>query len=438
MDNNHFYVPFKLAFLIAVLMLLCFTSCSDGKSIYTFSKSQQPVVDTIAVQEIKLYLETSASMRGYVNSNVSGTYPLKDIVPNMVTDLDNHFDLKTKLITISDRQHKFPYSKVSFFEQVRSGRIFTGKSSKLQNIFSIVISETNTGAVSILISDCIPDLGRINTKTEGSKITNHIYSIVSANKTLGVAVFKYKSDFNGTFYYNSNNNDGVAQSKRPFYKQTLNNRPFYVWVFGNHTAVKKVLATNTIKGYDMAHAYNMPFNTTEAGLLKNPKSGKISINPEKGTLLIKEIDAERPALFTIGLNGKSLSKVQQEQLLDTTNYKVIPSYIQESITFNLKQKEALLSEDIKDKSEIQNGDYTYFIQPALSDFDLQTQKFSINIFNKQSSWIKNTNLIDDIGIAADALEGKTFGFEFITDAFANAYPAKQPQITFTLTKQKQK
>lgn len=436
MHIHHSHIHHKWSFIVGVFFFLGFTSCND-KNIYVFSTSQSAIVDTLEVKNIKLYLETSASMRGYVNSNVAGIYPLKDVVPFMVTDLNNYFDLETQLITISDRQQKFPYSKNRFFEQLRSGNIFKGKSSKLHNIFSDVISETKAGEISILISDCIPDLGKINTKTEGNKITSHIYSTIAANKDFGAAVFQYKSDFNGTFYFNRKNNDGVSQSRRPFYNRTLNNRPFYVWVLGDQALLTKLLSTNIIKDYDAAHAYNVSFQNIASGLLKNPKSGKISINTDEQTLLIKEIDVKRPAIFTFGLNGSVLSKIQQEQLLDTTNYKVMPAYIQESIQFSVKEKEQLLLEKIKDKSEIQNSNYTYFIQPTLNDFDIATQAFSISIFNKEPEWIRFTNLEDDVAISIDALEHKTFGFNFITEAFAKAYPAKEPQIQFTLTKQKQ-
>ena len=435
MQINHSLSRHHRWLFIVMLFIFC-ASCNTDKNIYTFTTTQSEVVDTLEVKSIKLYLETSASMRGYVNSNVAGTYPLKDVVPFMVTDLDNHFDIETKLITISDRQKQFPYSKNNFFEQLRSGRIFTGKSSKLQSIFTDVISKTKTGEVSILISDCIPDLGTINTKTEGSKITSHIYSSISANKVFGAAVFQYKSDFNGTYYYNRNNNNSVTQSKRPYYKETLNNRPFYVWVFGDKTLVAKVLATNIIKKYKDSHAYNISLPTMDAGLLKKPKSGKIAVNTEKQTLLIKEIDAIRPAIFTIGIDGVTLSKVQQEQLLDSTRYTIIPDHIAESIELTVKDKATLLSEEIKNKSEIQNSKYTHFIQPTLNDFELETTQFSINIFNKEPQWISKTSLDDDVDVSIDALEHQTFGFKFITDAFAKAYPATAPQIQFILTKQK--
>jgi|GEM_PF-1992894 len=436
MQILHSHLRYRWCIIIGVFSLLCYASCTDTeKNIYKFSTSKTTLIDTSDVKEIKLYLETSASMKGYVNSNVAGTYPLKDLLPFMVTDLDNHFGVETNLITISDKQKQFPYSKDRFFEQLRSGGIFTGKSSKLQNIFSSVISETKSGEVSILITDCIPDLGKINTKTEGSKITSHIYTAIASNKSLGVAVFQYKSDFNGTNYFNRKNNDGVTQSKRPFYNETLNNRPFYVWILGDQALVAKVLFTNLIKGYDAAHAYNILFQNIESGLLKNPKSGKISINIEKQTLLIKEIDGKRPALFTVGLNGSLFAEIQQKQLLDTANYKIAPAYIQESMQFTIKEKEELLMEQIKDKSEIQNASYTHFVQATLNDFDLETIQFSISIFNKEPQWIQDASLADDVGIASNLLEGKTFGFSFITEAFNKAYPATEPQIQFTLTKQ---
>ncbi|MGB0949918.1 MAG: hypothetical protein ACPGU0_07430, partial [Marinirhabdus sp.] len=70
--------------------MLVVNGCGNKNS-YELSVEQQTKVDTLHVQQINLYLETSASMRGYVNANVAGSYPLKDVVPFMVTDLNNAF-----------------------------------------------------------------------------------------------------------------------------------------------------------------------------------------------------------------------------------------------------------------------------------------------------------------------------------------------------------
>lgn len=437
MKTNYYSLPSKRNLVIAIASLYFLTSC-DVKSIYNFSVSEPAVLDTVSVEHIKLYIETSASMRGYVNTNVAGSYPLKDVVPNIVTDLDNHFGLETQLITISDRQQKFPYSKNRFFEQLSSGNIFKGKSSKLQHIFSDVISKTEAGEVSILISDCIPDLGRVDTQTEGTRITNHIYGTTSVKQSYSAAVFQYKSDFNGTYYYNRNNNDGVSQRKRPYYDETLTNRPFYIWVFGDQLLVSKILEANKIKGYDRVHVYNMAPQKIAAGLLKNPSSGRISINPESQSLLIKEVDARTPALFTIGLDAKRLSLVQQDKLKDTAIYNVNPVFMEEHIAFSVQEKDALLSKDIKYKSKIQSSRYSHFLEVIVSDFALDTEQFNIDIYNKEPLWIKDANLKDDLGIMSSALQHKTYGFDFISNAFAKAYTAKTPLLQFTFTKQQPK
>lgn len=435
MQNFEVVFAIKRAFIIGVLSLCCFTSCDVKKNIYNFSVSQNVIVDTVSVKNIKLYIETSASMRGYVNANFAGSYPLKDVVPIMVTDLNNHFGVETELITISDRQQKFPYSKDRFFEQLRSGSIFRGKSSKLQHIFSDVISKTEAGEVSILITDCIPDLGRVNTQTEGSKVTNHIYRTIAGNQSYSAAVFQYKSDFNGTYYYNRNNNDGVSQRKRPYYNETLTNRPFYVWVFGDQLLVSKILEANKIKEYENAHVYNMQSQQIPSGILKYPSSGKISINTEDQSLLIKEVDARRPALYTIGLDASKLSKVHQEKLLDTLIYEIDPVFMNESVQFLIQEKEDLLSEDIAHKPAIQNASYTHFLQVRLSDFDLSTEQFNINIINNEPQWIQEASIEDDLGMTVNDLENKTFGFDFISNAFAKAYSAKDPLLQFKFTKQ---
>ncbi len=426
-----------LYILLSIIFVFSTTSCSD-KNVYELSTEQETPVDTLGLLGVNFYLETSASMRGYVNSNVPGNYPLKDLMPFIVTDFDNTFAIESNLYTISDKQQKYRYSKAKFFDQLRAGKVFTGKSSKLQNIFADVISATGNGTVSILITDCIPDLGKINTKTEGSKITSQLYNHLVGNKSLGVAVFKYSSNFNGTHYFNRENNNGVPQSKRPFYNQILNDRPFYIWVFGEPTLVTKVLSKNIIKTYQAAHTYNLPLQKMEVGLLKYPKSGKISITPEKNTILIKEIEAKRPATFTIGLDLKELSDLQKNQLLDSLNYEVYPKYIAETISLIIKDKNTLLLEKIKDKSVIESSSYTHFVQPTLYDFNVGTEKIYFKNFNKEAEWINDTDLEDDVDISKSDLENKTFGFQFITKAFSRAFSAENASLQLTLTKQEKR
>ncbi len=425
-------------FSISIVFFVAFSGCSSDKNAYRFSIKQEAEVDTLHLKTINIFLETSVSMKGYVNSNVYGNYPLKDVLPFMVTDLNTTFNLKSNLYTISDKQRKVTYSNTIFFNKLRSGSLFNGKSSKLQNIFTDIIDETASETVSILITDCIPDLGNVNTMTEGSKITSHIYNSIAGKKSLGVAVFKYDSDFNGTHYFNRLNNKGAPITKRPFYNKILENRPFYVWFFGDKILVRKILSKNVLKEYNASQGYNLSGSLVNAGLLDKPKSGKISVNSKTNRIIIKSVEQKKTAMFTLGMDLSNMSYLQKEQFLDTLNYEVYPSYMNNGIGFKVKDKKTLLSEKIKDKSAIENTSYTHFIQPTLYEFDLEAETVSINIHNRELRWVSSSNITDDVDVSEAELEHKTFGFSFITDAFKKAFPEKSPKLQIILKKQQRK
>jgi len=421
---------------IPVLFVLVFsvTAC-DPPSFYSLTSSQPEYVDTLSVRSINVYIETSVSMAGYVNSNVSGSYPLKDVIPFMITDLNKSYPFEANLFTISDRQRKITYSKNQFYQKLRQGTIFTGKSSKLQNIFNSVLSSLDNGTVSILITDGIPDLGKENAKTEGSKITSELYEGLSTKGNLGVALFQYLSDFNGTHYYDRDNTGGKRKSERPYYQITLRNRPFYVWVFGPKMLVQEFLSKGIIKDHTYSHTYNIPLAAVPFELLEQPKSGKISTTSGENKLLIKAVEERLPALFTIGMNlngqAKSLIKIAE----NSNNYHIDPSFIQETIKIDVKDN-ALLSQNFSGhvKLNITNKGYTHFLQPTLYDFDPDTETITFGLYNKQPSWINTTHLEDDLEKSIDSLERRTFGFNYITKAFERAFKNDESLLEFTLTK----
>ncbi|WP_379977799.1 hypothetical protein [Dokdonia ponticola] len=423
------YIP------IYFLLFFVITACSDPQ-MYVLTKSQSnKSIDTLQTENINFYLETSVSMKGYVNSNVSGNYTLKNIVPFLITDLERNYGIETTLHTISDVSRKYRQSKTVFFDQLRNGSLLNGKSSKLQRVFGDVISSTKETDISILVSDCIVDLGKTDTMAEGSLVTNEIYQQLVYKENLGVAVFKYISDFNGGYYYDRENTGGNVISKRPYQGEILKNRPFYIWVFGDKSRVSDLVSKGIIKGYTEAHTYNLTPENIDFTLLEHPKTGKIAINSEKGTLIIKEIDQKRPAQFTIGLHLNKKENPLNKIITTSTNYLVTPSYIQNTIDIQIKDAATLLSENIPNKSQIDQEGYTHFIQPTLSDFDPDTNEIKMSIHNTIPIWIEETNLDDDLDISTTMLEHKTFAFKFILDAFAKAYDEKKPLLEFTLTKQ---
>src|SRR5690606_2488442 len=106
------------------------------------------------------------------------------------------------------------------------------------NIFGEIINNTEGGTINILITDCIVDLGDYEAFSEGGLVTEAIYRELLKKENMGIGVFKYLSDFNGTYYFDRNNTGGRNEKSRPFFNTTLHKRPLYVWVFGQNSLVK--------------------------------------------------------------------------------------------------------------------------------------------------------------------------------------------------------
>ncbi len=112
--------------ILSVFLFLSITACSDPQ-MYSFTKTQTKEIDTFQIERVNFYLETSVSMKGYVNTDVIGNYTLKDVIPFLITDLDKDYGINSTLHTISDESRIYKQSKYKFFEQLRKGSLLNGK-----------------------------------------------------------------------------------------------------------------------------------------------------------------------------------------------------------------------------------------------------------------------------------------------------------------------
>ncbi len=424
----------KLILLFALAMLMI--SCTEQLE-YEFVPYHQTIQETPALERINFFLETSVSMKGYVNSDIVGHYPLKEVIPFLITDLDKMYNDIIQIYTITNSPRKYRQDRQRFEDQLNKGTILEGRSSKLQNVFGHVIDAVKENSVSILVSDCIPDLGKSNTRVHSSKITTKIYHHLIQKEDLGVVVFQYLSDFNGTYYYDRLNTGSGNPRERPYYNIVLQNRPFYIWVFGNKHIVKELVSRDIFGKYAQSHSYNIPMNNAAFHLLKNPREGKIAINIENNLLRIKEISQNRPVQFTMGINLHKQLRGFHKQFMDSNNYTVEPGFLKETIVLKTKNR-SILSEKNVDKPTIEHEKLSHFLQPIFHDLNPNTEKIKITLFNKNPLWIKQTSLDDDLGIVADSLTYKTFAFNTITKAFDRAFKSQNDTLAhFTLTKKRQ-
>lgn len=419
---------YKSSILGLLLLCLIFAGCGE-KHIFEFVSYSPSSAEKPKLKKIDFFLETSVSMKGYVNANVPGNYPLKDVVSYLVTDLDKRYDDITTIYTVSDSPRKYEQTKEHFNAQLRKGNLLNGKSSKLQNIFGPIIDSLQSNAVSILVSDCILDLGDDDAMTEGSSVTTKIYSHLIDKPDAAVAVFKYLSDFNGTYYYDRKNTGSYNHNARPYYNTILKNRPFYIWVLGDKQLVKELLSQNLFENYDKAYAFNVSMNDIPYAILRKPVSGKISLNPENNTVIIHEVEEQRPVQFTIGVNLEKHPPFYENLFMNVENYEISPSYLKNTIAFETKSKNELKGSEGKG--------FTHFLQPTLFDMNVEITEMSFTLKIQPAEWFKETHLIDDYKITPETLEHKTFAFNFITDAFEKAYRDTPNLLEFKLIRKQE-
>lgn len=419
---------------ICFLLVSCLSlkSCKNNDVRYKVSISSNSENSKARITNIDFFLETSVSMKGYVNANALGNYSLKEVVPFLITDLNTKYNNAVQIYTVTDQPKKYPKSNDEFVQDLRSGDILGGKSSELQNVFGSIIDSVQPNSVSILVTDCIVDLGKKNTYTESSLVTQKIYKHLTKKENFGVALFQYESDFNGDFYFDRNNTGGKSIKNRPYYKTILRKRPFYVWVFGEKEVVKEVLSNNIFGTYSNSHFFNLPIQNVSVKLLENPKQGKVAINQEKETILIREASEKRPVIFTLGFNLNNIPTYYHEQFKDANNFQITPKYIND-IT-SLKITTDLSNQKKVDNSTISQHNLSHFLQVQFSDVDVEVDKINIQLTQDASKWFEAVHIDEDFGISAEELEGKTFALKCITDAFKRYTKEKKELLNIQLTK----
>ncbi|MFS4469583.1 hypothetical protein [Maribacter sp. 2210JD10-5] len=406
-----------------VALSLFLLGCTE-KHLFDFVPYAPPSGVRPKLEKIDFFLETSVSMKGYVNVNKPGYYPLKDVVSYLITDMDNKYDDVTTIYTVSDSPRKYLQTKEHFNDQLRKGNLLNGRSSKLQNIFGPIIDSLQSNSISILVSDCILDLGDDEAMTEGSSVTSKIYDHLIKKPDAAVALFKYLSDFNGTYYYDRKNTGSYSHSARPYYNTILKNRPFYIWVLGDKQLVEELLSQNLFEDSDKVYAYNISMDDVPFAILKEPRKGKVAINPIQNMVLMKDVEQKRPVQFTIGVNLEKHPSFYENLLMNVENYEILPSHLTNTTALETKTKNEL-------KGSLGNG-FTHFLQPTLSDMDVATTEITFSLKNPPSTWFKETHLTDDYQVPAETLEHKTFAFHFITDAFDKAYRDTPALLEFKL------
>lgn len=420
----------KNLFISIIIGMLTIIASSCNKNEY-FNINNSIINDNLSSKgpiTMKIFLETSTSMKGYVNPNTPGDYKLVSYLPRLITDLENKkngYD-SLELFTITNESKRFIGSNNEFMNLLRTGYLMTGGSSILHEMIKQIIDSTNEqNNISMFISDCILDLGtkrheKVN--SERSLLTNEIYRILSQRNNLSAIVYQFYSDFNGNFYFNS-----INQKPNPFNGTIMHNRPFYIWVFGKSDLLLSLIKKNIINNYSNMYTFglsNIPLNFRFLDI-KIPKYINARFSEADSSLRF----SKKPGLLSFGLSSSLLpSYVDLNYIKDNIN--VDKKFIDLNIeivpkdSLNIFNKDNINTETEinKIKSIFHNENLQYLILLKFSELPKEDFSIFINKNNATSTqWISNSSINDDVGVDLADLEDKTFSFSEFVKAFSDTY-----------------
>lgn len=433
-----------LQFSVITILLLVFCSCERSERRVT--KAEPTVaVDTTAIVgtpkpaiiehkalKIKLYIENSGSMFGYVN----GRTQLKDMLQNLLVDLNyvyNEDNIEIYFVNTKIHNNPIKTGIINFAGKLSPYSIKIGQtgSSDLNDIFRQITSEIEDNSVSVLVSDFIYSIKKGNTVNllgEQQALTRNVF--LTADKEgqkLTTNVYQYVSDFDGKYY--DFNDDG-----KPF----KGLRPYYLAVIGEQGNIKQF--TDQIgpkfpkyKGYSNEYLLTAEDFKVEDFTVLSSTYNVGRIKPVRGSEVngqVRKIEVED--------SGRGDVTFQMAIAVDLSSLAVTNNYITNIENYELENDDYTLFEigQIEDgniifsngeKQPISKTDLNYMAFNATHAFIFQStnpnsENLSFRLKNNIPQWVKKSSLLDDTDLTINTnKQSKTFGLDYLINGISEAY-----------------
>lgn len=228
-----------------IIFVSILTTCSGRVS----TKESNDILEEevpLNLSEVNIFIENSASTFGYTSTNSSYINVVNDLAQfsNIVSQTEaefNYYLISGSNQNLTEYELGNDPSILSSTLSPSGLRRPTSTNSDINGMFNHVLKALKENSISILISDGIYDIGEesnplaaLETQGIGTR-TTFIQNLKQDNtETL---VIKLNSEFEGYYYYGAK----IGQEK---IKQ---NRPYYIWVFGDAELVDEFFSDGRIK-----------------------------------------------------------------------------------------------------------------------------------------------------------------------------------------------
>ncbi len=414
-SNKKMTCPKLLLFLVVLL-----SACGGKKTPKTDTGPAR--VETI--QTIHFFLETSASMGGYLKGNTA----FKDVVTDVVTKTNQIRPVS--LYTISAKPQPFAGDVGAFVAQLATTPLATGKSSELHQIFGQVGQRAKNNDIAILVSDCIlsfpdadirrdPEVNRNNASSTLKASINNQFAAFS-KQGIGATVLAYTSPFNGTYYTYQN-------QKKPLVGET---RPFYIWIIGKQTLIAPFtqqllerLSTPPAKQLDFGMAgalnrYDLFFGLNKSGKWRATQNNLADIELGRRAKSVE---------FAIGLNLSALPAYAQAETYLKTNLRVGVNNGAATLV-KVQKREAIPGTRLSPSEQKLLSQNTHVLTFRVDNL-FANAAMTLSLPVRYDAWYTIWSTLDDR--TTEGRQGKTFAFEPLMTGVREAYQTGQNSFVET-------
>jgi len=401
LNNIHY---FKILVIYIVLLLL---GCNN---------KVKNVEEKLKINNINIVLENSASMKGYFNGN-----EFKSTVTNLAALFDNLRETKNKYIISNINYHIFndklklkifSSNSYDFCNKINNGLIEYCNTTPIDDFLKYIIDSTKNDDIYILVSDFVIDKVQENEIPTLQSKFNVIFN-QAVKKNITLTVYRFMTDFSGT-YYPSKGTPKIIQNVK---------RPYYIWIIGPNKLVTKI--TNEIDNNNLITPNNQfTFGINFSNIEQEPLhlSNYIgSFRTEKeNNKVFKNIKADKNNIFqfTIGFNLSNLPKYYH-------NCNFLDSSIQISCLQNQVLSKKFYTKDDFNKYLSKNEvsiakNFTHFLTIKMKGKFDKYDELNITFNNYLPKWI-DVYSTDYDGYYDNITLSKTFAISHILKGIQQAY-----------------
>ncbi len=372
------------------------------------------------ISNIHFYIDNSASMAGYFTNKTQ----FNAIIADLTAKIDKQIK-PIDIFFIADSTVKYAKPVQDFGDDIAQTPPANQKSSQLNKMLRDMAANNDSNDVSLLVSDCIlsfPDAAikanrEINKEKAESSLKSDIYKAFYDLKKENIAtsVYAFTSAFYGT-YYNYQNTKTQLKGE---------SRPFYIWVIAN----KELLPEFNASLHDISSF--KPEESLDFGLTEKPvtkynvisqigREGEWNWNKSDSTIAdINLKKSEQAFCVALQLSGlplyaQSVDYLQKNMIADAKGCE---------ISFDVKDKASPDKSKLKSTSQKQMfEEANRFIIFKITAMNLPNASVHVTMPQQYDTWYKNWSAMDDKN--ADAIQNKTFAFDYLITGVKEAYENK--------------